>query len=851
MRGLGFAARLARRELRGGLAGFRIFLLCLALGVGGIAAVGSVAAAIGAGLSAEGRTILGGDVALTFTYRGASEAERDFMEGMGDVAQVHDLRSMLGTIEGERALVQVKGVDDAYPLYGSVGVEGGSLPDALARRDGAWGLVAEAVLAERLGLQPGDRVRLGAGEFEYRGVLSDEPDRLSGGFGLGPRVIVTSDGLRDAGLLGPGTLYETIYRLRTPESADLAALRAGFEARFPDAGVRWRDREQAAPGVERFVTRASAFLTLVGLAALVVGGVGVGAAVRGYLTRKLGAIATLRTLGASSGTVFAAYLIQIGAIATLGIALGVALGAGAVALAAPLMAETLPVPARFAAYPVPLALAAVYGAGIAALFALGPLMWLRDIRPAVLFRAAARVAGRGRGGPDAWPHRGALVALGLMAAAFGAMVVWLSGAPKLAAGVIGAIGAAMLLLRGAGWLAMHGARALAHGPLARSRPGLRLALGAIGAPGGGTPNVVMALGLGLGVLAAIGQIDANMQRLIRSELPTDAPAFFFVDIQPDQLAPFRTLTDATDGVSRVATAPMLRGVISHLDGVPAAEAEIDPAAAWVLRGDRGVSYAAAPPAGSVITEGAWWDDDHAGEPLVSFAAEEGRELGLSVGSTLTVNVLGRPVTARVANLREVDWRALGISFLMVLSPNALAGAPHTHIATVYASPEAEAGLMREIGRDFPNVTAIRVRDQIERVSDGLATLGGATRWGALAVLLTGLAVLVGAAGAAAERQVAEAAVMKVLGAARLRILASLALRAGLLGAVAGLVALIWGTAAAWAVSVFVLDADFILRIGPAVAIILAGAGLNLLAGLAFSARPLRLRPARVLRMAAG
>ncbi|MCL5775773.1 FtsX-like permease family protein [Limibaculum sp. FT325] len=848
---MGFASRLARRELRGGLAGFRIFLLCLALGVAGIAAVGSVTAAIRAGLAAEGQAILGGDVAITFTYRAADEAERAWIEGAGPVAEVFDLRSMLGTTEGERALAQVKGVDGAYPLYGAVEIEGTDLTGALAQRDGAWGLVAEPVLAERLGLTPGQRVRLGAGEFEYRGALLAEPDRLSGGFALGPRVIVASEGLRAAGLLGPGTLYETIYRLRVAEGIDLVDLRASFEAAFPYSGARWRDRTEAAPGIARFVTRAGAFLTLVGLAALVVGGVGVGAAVRGYLARKLGAIATLRTLGASADTVFAAYLMQIGAISALGIGLGVALGGGLVALAGPWMAGTLPLPARFALYPAPLALAAVYGAGIAALFALGPLMWLREIRPAALYRAAARVAVRGRGGIDAWPHRAALVVVGGLGLGLAALVVALSGAPKLALGVIGAIAGAMAVLRGAGWLAARGARRLAHGPIARNRPGLRLALGAIGAPGGGAANVVMALGLGLGVLAAIGQIDANMQRLIRSELPQDAPAFFFVDIQPDQLAPFRAMVEGTDGVSRIATAPMLRGVVTHLNGIPAAEAPIDPAGAWVLRGDRGVSYAATPPPGARIVEGAWWSEAHAGEPQVSFAAEEARELGLGVGSTVTVNILGRPVTARVANLREVDWRSLGISFLMVLSPDALAGAPHTHIATVHAAPGAEATLMRETGRDFPNVTAIRVRDQIERVSDGLATLGAATRWGALAVLLTGLAVLVGAAGAAAERQVSEAAVMKVLGAPRRRILGSFALRALALGAVAGLVALIWGTLAAWAVTHFVLDADFTLRIGPALAVVLGGAALNLLAGLTFSARPLRLRPARVLRMAAG
>ncbi|MEM8595001.1 MAG: FtsX-like permease family protein [Pseudomonadota bacterium] len=844
--GLGFAWSVALRELRGGLAGFRVFLVCLSLGVAGIAAVGSITAAIQAGLAAEGRAILGGDVSITLTYRLATDEERAWMEGAGTVSEIVDLRSMVGTVgeDTEPALAQVKGVDGAYPLYGSVGISGAEdLASAVEARDGRFGLVAESVLVDRLGLKPGDAVRLGAGVYEFRARLTEEPDAAAGGMALGPRVIVSTEGLQASDLLGPGTLYESLYRIRTAPDADLEAFESDFAATFPEAGARWRDRANAAPGVARFVERLGAFLVLVGLAALIVGGVGVGSAVRGYLQRKIPTIAALRTLGAPAGSVFAAYLIQVGLIAGLGVAIGVALGGGGVALAGPWIAERLPVPARFGLYPTALVVAAVYGMLTAGLFALWPLSWLREVRPAALFR--------GEDGRGTLPRPSMLMVLAGATLSFGALVAALSGAPKIAIWVILGIGGALALLRFVGFLAARLAARAARSRIGRQRPALRLALAAIGAPGGGTVDVVMALGLGLGVLAAIGQIDANMQRLITTQLPAGAPAFFLVDIQADQREPVLDRLAEIEGVGQIDTAPMLRGVITALEGVPANEAEIDPEASWVLRGDRGVTYATEPPEGAELTAGEWWPADYDGPPLVSFIDEEGRQLGLEPGDEITVSILGRPITAEVANLRVVDWQGLGINFIMIMSPNALSGAPHTHIATVYAEPEAEAPVLRMLGREFLTVTAVRVREQIDRVSGALGQLGAATRWGALAVLLTGLAVLVGAAGAAAERQVREAAVLKVLGAERPRILASFALRAGLLGGTAGLIALAWGSVAAWAVTVFVLDGDFALAPGAALAIVAGGAVLNLAAGLAFAARPLRLRPAGVLRMQEG
>ena len=621
-------------------------------------------------------------------------------------------------------------------------------------------------------------------------------------------------------------------------------MKAEFTAAFPESGARWRDRGRAAPGISRFVDRLSAFLTIVGIAALAVGGVGIGSAVRGYLNRKVPTIAALRTLGATAGTVFAAYLMQIGVIAVVGVTIGVLLGAGLVATLGPVLAANLAIPAEFGWYARPMAEAAWFGLLASAVFTLWPLAWLLQVRPAELFRRETGLA-------NPVPRPLVLAALvGLIAVLVGSIIL-LSAHPRLAIWCLAAIAGAFVMLRALGWAGARLARYLSHTRLAARRPGLRLALGSIGAPTAGTPGVVLALGLGLGVLTTIAQIDANMQNLLRDQLPERAPAFFFVDIQSAQLEQFEEIAMGTEGAESLATAPMLRGVVTELNGVPAAEAEIDPRGAWVLRGDRGVSYSATPPPGTVITDGNWWAEDYAGPPLVSFAEEEGRELGLDIGSTVTVNILGRPITAEVASFRKVEWRGMGISFLMILSPGALAGAPHTHIATLYAGPEAEAPVMRALGEEMPNVTPVLVREQIDRVSDGLGKLGAATRWGALAVLLTGIVVLIGAAAAGEDRRRAEAAVLKVLGAERRTILASFALRAALVGALAALVALLWGTLAAWGVIALVFDAPFSLPLANTLVVLSTGVGLSLAAGVIFARGPMAERPARVLRAATG
>lgn len=837
---LRLAARLARRELRGGLRGFRIFLACLALGVAAIAAVGSVRHAIQTGLTREGASLLGGDAELEFTYRFATEAERLWMQQASEqVSEIVDFRSMAVVPRDtgpERALTQVKSVDKAYPLVGSVKLEPDiTLDDALNGRSGLPGAVMEPVLIDRLGLSVGDHFALGTQEFILMAALRNEPDSAAAGFALGPRTMVRTEALQASGLLEPGTLFSTRYRLTLPQNANLSEVSARASAALEGSGMRWSDARNGAPGISEFVNRLSAFLVLVGLSGLAVGGIGVSAAVRAYLSQKTETIATLRTLGADRATIFQTYLIQIGVLSLTGIVIGLVLGGVAPLLLAPLLEYRLPVPAVFSLYPRPLIEAALYGLLTAFLFTLWPLARTEDVRAATLFRDALSAA-------RPIPRAVYVVATGIGLASLIAIASWFSGSTRLTLWTSGGLAGALILLA----LAAYAIRKLARAgtPLARGRPDLRWALSAISDPREGAGSVVLSLGLGLSVLAAVGQIDGTLRNAISGNLPDVAPSYFFVDIQKDQMPGFTERLQTDPAVSRIESAPMLRGIITQINGRPAREVAGDH---WVLEGDRGVTYSVLPPKNTRVTAGEWWAEDYSGAPQISFAAEEAEEMGLKLGDQITVNILGRDITAELISTREVDFSTAGMGFVMSMNPSALAGAPHSFIATVYAEEQAEAAILRDLAGQFPNITAIRVRDAIDRVSGLLAGIAAATSYGAGVSLLTGFLVLIGAAAAGEPARRYEAAILKTLGADRSRILRSFGLRSVLLGAAAGCVALLVGILGGWAVATYIFDTGFTVIWSSAFGIVLAGIGVTLCAGFAFALRPLSARPARILR----
>ncbi len=830
--GLAVAGRFAFRELRGGLRGFGIFLACIILGVATIAGVGSLARGMTDGIAREGRAILGGDLSLTLVQRQADSAERAYLDKLGTLSEIATLRAMARRMDGaDQTLVEVKAVDGAYPLFGTVTVTGGgAAAELLKPRGDTFGALVDPELLTRLNLKLGDRIKVGSATFTLAGTIANEPDRLASGFALGPRLMISRAALEATKLIQPGSLINWHYRVRLPGNADSATLTkvaTAAENAFPKAGWQVRTREDAAPGLKRTIDRFAEFLTLVGLTALIVGGVGVANAVSAYLEGKRNVIATFKCLGAPAGFTVTVYLIQIIVLAALGIVIGLALGATIPFIAGALLRSVFPVEVA-GIYPLELALSAVYGLATALAFALLPLGRAREVRPTALFRDQVAPSAQR-------PRPFYIAATALVGLALAGLAIGLAFDRRIAIVFVIASLAAFVLLR----LVASGIMGLARRlPRARSTV-VRLAIGNIHRPGALTPSIVLSLGLGLALLVALVLIDGNFRRELIGSIPANAPSFFFLDIQKADVAPFETLVAEEAPKAKLDVAPMLRGRLVAVKGVPADKVEADPNARWVLHGDRGITYAARPSARTKLTEGKWWPPDYDGKPLVSFESEAGKGLHLKIGDEITVNVLGREITATIANFREVTWQSLSINFVMVFSPNTFAGAPFSNLATL-AFPDGgteaeELALMKKVTDTFPAITAVRVKEAVETVDALTTKIGWAVR-GASAITLAASILVLGGAFAAGRRQrVHDAVILKTLGATRRRLITAYSLEFLALGLVTALFGLIAGSLAAWFVLTKVMEIGFAFLAGPAL-----GA-----AAIAPCAHP-RLRPGRHL-----
>ncbi|MGX9979332.1 ABC transporter permease [Methylobacterium fujisawaense] len=837
--------RLALRELRAGLTGFAVFLACIALGVAAIAGVASISRSLSDGLGREGRRILGGDLAYNLINREATDAERQALAREGRLDSVASLRAMAVAESGDAALVELKAVDPAtYPAAGDLATDPpGRLADLLAERDGVPGALADPALLTRLDVKVGDRIALAGHKVAIRGTIVSEPDKIAGGIGFGPRLMISEPTLRATGLVQPGSLNRWSYRILLPPGtpdADLDAAQARIRAATPEAGWEVRSRSNADPRFAKSIERFTQFLTLVGLTALIVGGVGVGNAVHAFVERKRASIATLKSVGAPGSQVVALYLTQVMLIAGIGTLIGLAIGASLPFLLDALFSADLPLPLNPTLAPGELALAAAYGLLTAFAFAITPLGRAHDVPVSGLFRDTvdpARVRPR-------WRYR---IWLGLSLAALVGLSVVTAFDRRVALIFIAAAAIAFGLLHGVALGLMALARRLPH----PRWPAPRMALANLHRPGALTPAIVLSLGLGVTLLVTLSLIDANVRRTISATLPARAPNLFFLDIPSRDAAQFREFLARAAPNGKIEDVPMMRGRIVALNGVPASKIRPPEDAAWVLDGDRGITYADTVPEGSSLTEGAWWSAEQGAKPLVSFEADLARQLGLKLGDTVTVNVLGRDLTATIFNLRRVEWRNLGINFVMVFSPGTFRGAPHSDLATLTlpggTDAAAENHILRDVAKTFPSVSAVRVKDALDAIGDLVGRLVLAIRGASAVAVLASLFVLAGAIAAGHRARLYDAVVLKVLGARRSRLLAAYALEYAALGLTTALFGLMAGTLAGWVIVAKVMHLDFRLDLSGALVAATAAVALAILLGLAGTWRILGQKPAPYLR----
>ena len=751
-----------------------------------------------------------------------------------------------GTSEDARsALVEVKAVDAAYPLYGEVTLDPPQpLATLLAQRDGAYGAAADPALLARLDLKPGARIMVGAAAIEIRAALTSEPDKLAGSIGFGPRLLISEAALRATGLLQPGSVVRWHYRLRLPDNdatdTGVRAVTAAAQAQLPEAGWEVRSRSNASPALERNVERFTQYLTLVGLTALLVGGVGVANAVKGHLDRRRDAIATLKALGATGSRVFRIYLTQVLVLAALGALPGLAVGAALPFLIGWGFGATLPLPIAPAVHPGQLALALLYGLLTAAAFALWPLGRAHDVPVSALFRD--EVASERH-----WPRRPYIVATALVGCALAGIAVALAYDRRIAAIFVAAALAVFVLLRLVAALLMLGARRLPR----PASPVVRLALANIHRPGAVTPSVVMSLGLGVAVLVTVIAIDGNLRRQFLAALPDKAPSFYFVDIPAAEADRFDAFVHARAPRATLERVPMLRGRIVAAKGVAAEDLKPSPDTTWALQSDRGITYGDEVPAGSRLIAGQWWMPDYQGPPLVSLEKRIADGLGLALGDQVTVNVLGRNLTATVANLRTVDWQSLGINFVMVFSPATFRAAPHTHIATLTypggGTSEEEAGLLKAMADAFPAITTVRVREALDSIGHIVTNLTLAIRGASVLTLVVAVLVLGGALAAGHRHRVYDAVILKTVGATRIRLLSAYALEYLALGVATALFGVAAGSAAAALIITKVMNLSFVWLPGPLLAAAAGAIAATVLLGLVGTFTALGQKPASVLR----
>lgn len=832
------ALRFAGRELRSGIAGFRIFLACLALGVAAISASGSTAEAFRQGLASQAREILGGDVVFSIDQGRFTSQQRAAFSDLGATAYSVRANGMAETNDGQRRLVDMRGVDSAYPLVGAVELAGETdLPTALRSENGKAGAVVEQALLDRLNLQIGDTFTVGSSSFVIRAILLSEPDRLGRGFALGPRVITTIPAVQGAGLLQPGGLFGEAVRIAIPTTVDPKTVISEVERRFPQGRLEARDRSEAAAGAGRLIDQLEYFLGFIGLASLVAGGLGVGGAVSAYLEGRKPSIATLKALGALGGLIRDIYLIQIGVLTAIGVGIGLVIGAATPLVIGMIAKESLPVPALFAIYPAPLIEAGAFGVLAAAAFALAPLARARATPPSSLFRRQlnerpvwgielvfAILAALGLAGLALWTAPSKLAACGLIVGTIIAFsLLWLLG--RMAAGL-------------AGRLRHHAGGAV------------RLGLANLAGPRSAARTASPAIGLGVALLAMVILIQSSLLGQITEVAPRSAPSVVFTEIPADRGPAF----DATisrimtaPGPDRYRRAPLLTGRIIRLKGAPVDLEALPQGERWAFDQDILLSALAGAPDDANVVSGQWWAADYDGPPLVAMSRDLAEAADLRVGDSLTLQVLGREMDVRIAALRKTEPGGFGTNFLLVLNAAAIEGANPRSVAIARATPAEERILINALGADFREVNVISVREQLESAATLFDRLSLAIRGAAGVAGFAGLLVLVGAIASGVRERAREAAILKVLGGSHAQILGAYLVEYSLVGAIAGLAGLLIGAAGTWPVVTLVFKTTWSVDWTGIVLLMIGATAVAAVGGGVAAIHALSRRPAPVLR----
>ena len=838
----GFLFRMAWRETRAAWRHFLYFLVCIAVGVGALVGVSLFGTNVELAVKKEARGLLGGDLEIRLSHPLTLDGRTvlNSLAARGIAAtQVSELVAMAARVDPSSAdgqgtqIIELKAVEPQYPFYGRLRLEPDVNLQDLLRPDTrrcagemCFGVVVQESLLIRMRLAIGDRLKIGRGLFVITGVVRTEPDRMANAFSLGPRVLMSQEGLRFADLVKLGSRIRERHLLKIPSAMAPEPLLYELREQLASESARVSEYRDTQPQLKQFLEQLTRYLGLVGLTALLVGGLGVATSVHAFVREKLHTIAVLKTLGADSATVIGTYVLQalmLGLAGSLtGLAIGILLQDGLPWLIAGLLASDLLRQLGFAtdlstASLVPLGKGLGLGLLSTLLFVLWPLLTIREIKPAMILRRDVAPLGSatspvGRRWWSRWREADRVKGLTSVGIGLGlAMLsIWQAGSWKVGSLFIAGFAVAVLLL---GTSASAVLLILKKWPRPNSLA-LRQAVGNMVRPGSQAVSITIAIGIGVMVVVTVSLVERALLRQVGDSRPTDAPTFFFIDIQPDQAESFARLLHSQPGHLAPQLTPLVRSRLSALNGQrikldAMSEAEEqrekdlekgERRKRWYLTREYVLTFLQDLPKDNQVVSGRWWNPGQVfPKPLVSIEEDAAKQLGLTVGDTVELDVQGTAITGEVSSIRKVEWGNFSTNFYMIFSPGALDGAPVTYVATVHVPPSEEAALQESVVASFPNVTAINIGDVLDSFARVLDRLSLAIRAVALFCVMSGGLVLAAALAATRYRRLYESVILKSLGATRGVIARSFALEYALLGAVGGLLGCSLASVLSWAV----------------------------------------------------
>ncbi len=832
---------MAWRETRGAWRHFVFFFISIALGVSALVAVALFASNLQGAIQREARNLMAADIEVRATRPLTPEARAVLEElkpkGINHM-QVSELIAMAAA-GGRTQLVELKAVERGYPFYGSLRTE----PDgALALLFAGPNVLVEESLLIRLNKKIGEMVKIGQAELRIAGILRKEPDRAAGAFSLGPRALISQDALRATRLVQPGSRITNRYLLKLPDWVDAERFQVELAQRFSDKTVRVRHYQDAQPMLRRFLRQLTMYLGLVGIIALMVGGVGVATNIRAFLKEKIQTIAVLKVLGATPRHILQIYLLQTVLMGLLASCAGALVGAGLQFVLPPLLRQWLTVEPEFHLLPMPVVRGILMGVLTTTLFALWPLLEARRLRPNIIFRKdVASVSSQS-------PTAAVWVAIGAVACALAALALWEADSWRVAGLFIGALVVAFGVLHVTASAMIRGARRL---PRFHSLM-WRQAVSNLHRPGSQARTVVVSLGIGVMVILALHLVERNLLWEIGENVPKDAPSYFFIDIQPDQQQAFAGLL-AQHGQQDVQLTPLVRSRLSAINSeVIQPEGREKQEHGWYFTREYVLTFQRDLPKGNVLLKGQWWGGERdarrdPAELKVSVEEEAAHHLGLDLGSSVTFDIQGTVVKATVTSLRKVDWGNLSTNFYFIFQPGALDGAPMTYVATAHVAPAEEVALQQAVVAAFPNVSAINIRDILDSVRRVMDRISLVIRLMAILAIGAGLIVLAGSLAATRYQRIYDAMILKSLGARRRTLAAMFLAEYSLLGGAAGLVGALLATLLSWGAVYWIFDLSWLFQPIATAFGIVATVVITVSVGVLSTFRILGLKPLPVLR----